>query len=125
MPCLIQRSDQAWRTSLRGWLCRIAHNLIVDYYRSQPDDGTVPLASHELVAEGNPADALREKVSRERLVSAVKRLTEFQQQVLVLRFREGLTVRETAAVMEKSVSAAESLQHRGLASLRRILEGGD
>lgn len=118
------RSDQAWRTSFRGWLYRIAHNLIVDHYRSQPDDGIVSLEGQELTAEGNPADVLRERLSRERLVSAVKRLTELQQQVLVLRFGEGLTARETATVMEKSVSAVESLQHRGLASLRRILEGG-
>lgn len=118
------QSDQPWRTSFQGWLYRIAHNLIVDHHRSQPDDPVVPLEPQDLAAEGNPSDALREKISRERLLSAVQELTSGQQEVLVLRFGEGLTARETAAVMEKSVSAVEALQHRGLASLRRILDGG-
>jgi RNA polymerase sigma-70 factor (ECF subfamily) len=118
------QSERPWRTSFRGWLYRIAHNLIVDHHRSQPDDPVVPLEDQEVRADGSPDDALREKASRERLLSAVRQLTPGQQQVLVLRFGEGLTARETAAVMEKSVSAVEALQHRGLASLRRILDGG-
>ncbi len=118
------RDQNSWQTSFRGWVYRIAHNLIVDHYRSQPDDLPVPLEAEEVTAEGNPEMALGEKVSRERLLWAVRQLTPGQQQVLVLRFGEGLTARETAAVMEKSVSAVEALQHRGLASLRRILDGG-
>ena len=118
------RADQAWRSSFSGWLYRIAHNLVVDHYRRNPEEGEAPLDGQELATEGTPADALREKASRERLLSAVQRLTQLQQQVLVLRFGEGLTSRETAEVMDKSISAVEALQHRGLVSLRRILEGG-
>jgi RNA polymerase sigma-70 factor (ECF subfamily) len=118
------QAQRAWRTSFRGWLYRIAHNLIVDHHRSEPDDPVLPLQEQEVRAEDNPDDALSEKAARKRLLSAVRQLTPGQQQVLVLRFGEGLTARETAAVMEKSVSAVEALQHRGLASLRRILGGG-
>jgi len=117
------RSERAWRTSFRGWLYRIAHNLIVDHHRGEPDEALVPLVGWEVRGEGDPDEALREKTSRQRLASALRHLTSGQQQVLVLRFGEGLTARETAAVMEKSVSAVEGLQHRGLASLRRILDG--
>ncbi len=119
------QSERAWRSSFTGWLYRIAHNLIVDHHRSQPAGGMVPLEGQALAAEGNPADTLGDKLSREGLMSAVKQLTELQQQVLVLRFGEGLTAPETAAVIEKSVSAVEALQHRGLVSLRRLLEEGE
>ena len=119
------QAESAWRTSFTGWLYRIAHNLIVDYHRGQPGGVVVPLDGQELAAGGNPADTLGNKLSRERLISAVKLLTELQQQVLVLRFGEGLTARETAAVMKKSVSAVEALQHRGLVSLRRMLQEGE
>ncbi|MEA3377299.1 MAG: sigma-70 family RNA polymerase sigma factor [Chloroflexota bacterium] len=118
------QSERAWRTSFRGWLYRIAHNLIVDHHRSRPDEPVVPLEGQEVSSEGDPEEALSERVSRKRLLSAVRQLTPGQQQVLVLRFGEGLTARETAAVMEKSVSAVEALQHRGLAALRRVLKGG-
>jgi RNA polymerase sigma-70 factor (ECF subfamily) len=119
------RSHQAWRTSFRGWLYRIAHNLIVDHHRRQPDDPVLQLEEGRVAAGEDPADALREKASRERLLSAVQELTADQQQVLVLRFGEGLTAREVAKVMGKSVGAVESLQHRGLASLRRRLGEGE
>src|SRR5512137_2933889 len=29
------RDDRTWTTSLQGWLYRIAHNLVVDYFRRQ------------------------------------------------------------------------------------------
>ena len=59
----------------------------------------------------------------ERLISAVKGRTELQQEVLVLRFGERLTARQTAAVMEKNVSVVERLQRQGLESLRRTVLG--
>jgi RNA polymerase sigma-70 factor (ECF subfamily) len=118
------RSQRAWRKSFRGWLYRIAHNLVVDQYRRQPDD-LLELEEGRLVGGREPADVLREKASRERLLAAVQELTAGQQQVLVLRFGEGLTAREVAKVMGRSVSAVESLQHRGLEALRRRLGEGE
>ncbi|MGD8997610.1 MAG: sigma-70 family RNA polymerase sigma factor [Anaerolineae bacterium] len=115
------RSRQAWRTSFQGWLYRIAHNIIVDHHRRQPDEPVLQLEDDWLAGGRDPADVLREKISCERLLAAVQELTADQQQVLVLRFGEGLTAREVAGVMQKSVSAVEALQHRGLTSLRRRL----
>ncbi len=49
-------------------------------------------------------------------------LTPDQQQVLALRFGEGMTAREVAEIVDKTVGAVEALQHRALAALRRIME---
>ena len=54
-----------------------------------------------------------------------RRLTPEQQEVLTLRFGEGLTAAETAQIMNKSTGAVEALQHRAVASLRRILAGDE
>jgi RNA polymerase sigma-70 factor (ECF subfamily) len=116
----IQR-DRAWRISFRAWLYRIAHNVVVDYRRGQPDEPILQLDEDRRAAGDDPAAELRDKLSRERLLAAVQDLTDDQQQVLVLRFGEGLTARQVAEVMGKSVSAVEALQYRGLASLRRRL----
>jgi RNA polymerase sigma-70 factor (ECF subfamily) len=40
----------------------------------------------------------------------------------MLKFFQGLSNEEIAAVLEKPVGAVKSLQHRGLKSMRRILE---
>ena len=116
------RSQRFWHTSFQAWLYRIAHNLVVDHYRRQPSEPVVPLDIVPLVSEENdPADAAEQTLSRERLRAMIAHLTPDQQQVLLLRFGEGLTARETAQVLQKTTRAVEALQHRALAALRRAL----
>jgi RNA polymerase sigma-70 factor (ECF subfamily) len=116
------QAERFWHTSFRGWLYRIAHNLLVDHYRKQPPTPTLML-DERLVADQEDLDsAVAERLSHQRLRSAISRLTSNQQQVLALRFGERLTAREVSELMGKSVSAIEALQHRALAALRRILE---
>jgi RNA polymerase sigma-70 factor (ECF subfamily) len=43
--------------------------------------------------------------------------------VLLLKFAAGLSNQEVGRVLGKPVTAVKSLQHRGLAALRRLLEG--
>ena len=115
------QAERFWHTSFRAWLYRIAHNLLVDHYRKQPPTPMLTL-DERLVADQDDLDsAVAERLSHQRLRSAISRLTSDQQQVLALRFGEQLTAREVSEVMGKSVSAIEALQHRGLAALRRIL----
>jgi RNA polymerase sigma-70 factor (ECF subfamily) len=40
----------------------------------------------------------------------------------MLRFVEGLSIAETAQIMQKSEGAVKALQHRSLESLRRYLQ---
>ena len=115
------QSEQFWHTSFRRWLYRIAHNLLVDHYRRQPPVPMLALDEQLVAAQGDPDSALAEKLSRQDLLAAISQLTPDQQQVLVLRFGEGLAAREVAEIMGKSVGAVELLQHRALTALRRIL----
>jgi RNA polymerase sigma-70 factor (ECF subfamily) len=115
------QSEQFWHTSFRGWLYRIARNLAVDHYRKQPPVPMLALDEQLVAAQGDPDSALAEKLSHQDLLAAISQLTPDQQQVLVLRFGEGLAAREVAEVMGKSVGAVEMLQHRALTALRRIL----
>jgi RNA polymerase sigma-70 factor (ECF subfamily) len=115
------QNERAWRDSFTAWLYRIAHNLVVDTYRRQPPP---PLSLDEAPAqtEGeDPAEAMEEAFDRQRLQAAIQRLTPDQQQVLALRFGEGLTARESADIMRKTTGAIEALQRRALAALRRIV----
>ncbi len=117
------RNDQGWRESFSAWLYRIAHNLVVDHYRSLPAEADRLV---ETSMEGDSGDLVADvegKAARERLRRATRRLTPEQQEVLALRFGEGLTSAETARILNKSTGAVEALQHRAVASLRRILGG--
>ena len=116
------RSGHSWRTSFRAWIYRIAHNLVVDHHRRKPPESDLALDERQIVVDDDPISAVATKLSHQRLRVAIRRLTVDQQQVLALRFGEGMTAREAAQVIGKSVGAVEALQHRALAALRRILE---
>jgi RNA polymerase sigma-70 factor (ECF subfamily) len=116
------QSERFWHTSFQAWLYRIAHNLVADHYRRQPSATELELDERLVAAEDDPVAAVAERFSHRRLRAAISRLTSDQQQVLALRFGEGMTAREVARVMDKSVGAIEALQHRALAALRRVLE---
>jgi RNA polymerase sigma-70 factor (ECF subfamily) len=116
------QAEQFWQASFQAWLYRIAHNLVVDHYRRGGQATELTLDERLMAAKDDPASVVTERLSRQRLRAAISRLTPDQQQVLALRFGEGLTAREAAEIAGKSVGAIEALQHRALAALRRILE---
>lgn len=106
---------------LRAWFYRAAHNLVVDYYRRQQHRQHLPLQEEVLAAPENPAAAAEVAVEAARVRQALQQLTADQQQVLALKFLQGLSNEEVAAVMEKPVGAVKALQHRGLKALQRQL----
>ena len=59
----------------------------------------------------------------EQLVSATKRLTAAQREVISLRFAGELSVAQVAKVMGKSQGAVKALQHSAVVALRKALSG--
>ena len=117
------RNEKAWKDSFVGWLYRIAHNLVVDHYRRQPPVPSGTLDESLVAQDGDPLLTAEHALASEHLRAAIGRLTQDQQQVLTLRFGEGLTAAKTAQILDKTTGAVEALQHRALAALRRILTG--
>jgi RNA polymerase sigma-70 factor (ECF subfamily) len=115
------RSSKAWRTSFSGWLYRIAHNLVVDYFRSGRQDKQVELDEWSLVSGDHPAEDAERTLREERLRSAIGHLTDEQGMVISLKFLEGMSNAEVAVLIGKSEGAVKSLQFRGLAALRRLI----
>lgn len=111
-----------WRgTPLLAWLYRIAHNVTADHRKAS--------AKRALRQSDEPAEELPEREdrlgaldARRDMLSAIRALTEEQQQVIILRFYQGMSNAEVAKVMSKPEGAVKALQSRGLRSLRRVLE---
>jgi RNA polymerase sigma-70 factor (ECF subfamily) len=106
---------------LQAYLYRITHNLITDLYRREPPPALE--LNEGLIADENPGPAgqVSQLQQTERVRLALRMLTPEQRQVVVLRFLEGWTTQEIARSMDKSLGAVKALQHRGVASLQRIL----
>ncbi len=114
------QDDRTWTTSLQGWLYRIAHNLVVDHFRRQAKrEG--PELDERWMAADNPTTSFEGLFYSNRLRTAMRFLTEEQQQVIILKFGEGLSNAEVAEVLGKTEGATKALQHRGLAALRRVV----
>ena len=112
---------QGPQTSLKGWLIATASNVANDHLRRRyrrPTEAlseTMPDGGQSIAAEVD----LREQNRAVR--TAYTQLTSDQQDVLALRFGQGYSLEETAALMRKKVNAVKALQFRALASLQRFI----
>jgi RNA polymerase sigma-70 factor (ECF subfamily) len=106
---------------LKAYLYRITHNLITDLYRREPPP-SLELDEDRMGEEnGDPSLIVSDLQDADIVRKALKLLSPEQRQVIVLRFLEGWTSQEIAHSMDKSLGAVKALQHRGIASLQRIL----
>ena len=107
----------------RAWLYRIAHNLLIDYFRKMNHQTTVPIdAIEEQGTNDGPEQTIEQILLTERLQVALMSLEPTQCEVVTLRFLAGLSLQETALTLGKTEAAIKALQHRGLSGLRRALE---
>ena len=106
-----------------SWLYRIAHNLVIDYRRRKRPDALVNVDENpEAVTPHSPERILEEVQSLENLSDAIRELNDDEQQVIVLRYIEGLSHDEVAAIIGKSNEASRVIQHRALARLHGLLK---
>jgi RNA polymerase sigma-70 factor (ECF subfamily) len=114
--------------SFRGWIFTIARHDLADRWRAASRRVVEPVA--ELPEDSGAPDEVELAVEHRLDVASVAAcltvLTEDQRDVILLRFASGLSLVETGEVLGKPLTAVKSLQHRGLAALRRAMaaEGG-
>ena len=104
----------------RAWLYRIAFARVVDFHRKQGRRIQQPLDTVNPVSDVDLEAVVATRLAVERLAELLPRLTEEQQNVIVLRFIEGYSIEETAGFVDKTEGAVKALQHRALRSLARI-----
>jgi len=110
------------RQSVRAWLFQVARNEIYRHYgKTEP----LPIetldqwfASDDKTPEENLLEDDRRQATRE----AIRMLSSDQQEVLLLRFDQQLSLQETADIMDKNVNTVKTLQHRALLKLRQIVK---
>jgi RNA polymerase sigma-70 factor, ECF subfamily len=109
-----------------AWFVTIARNLVLDHVKSGRNRYEVvsgePLEPS--VGIEGPEPAVLRRLSAEELLRCVRQLPPDQQECVVLRFLQGLSVAETAAVMSRNVGAVKALQHRALRRLAGSLPEG-
>ncbi|MEW6189182.1 MAG: sigma-70 family RNA polymerase sigma factor [Actinomycetota bacterium] len=115
----------SWRgVPFSSWLFRIARNLMIDYYRTRSRSTMIPVSDRiQTIDREDPEEIAIRKFSYEKLYAAISRLTEEQQEVIILKFFMNLSNAGIARTLNKTEGAIKALQHRALHSLYRILKG--
>jgi RNA polymerase sigma-70 factor (ECF subfamily) len=132
------RAMRAIGTSFRGgssdfvaWVVRIARNRFLDHVKSGRVRWEVAVENVPVtIATVNPEHDVLATIEGIDLRRALTRLTEEQQEVVLLRFLQGLQISEVATITGRSEGAVKALQFRALRSLQKILAdeglvGGD
>lgn len=116
------RQGKGPRDSLRGWLFRVARHQIYDHYgRGKRFTETVLEEWLPMPDEDAPEAQFIRTMNIETARRAVLQLTDDQQEVLILRFGQMLSLQETADIMGKQVNTIKQLQLRALRALERVL----
>ena len=109
-----------------AWLQRVARNKVVDYQRrvlKYPAVALDEMLDSPFDADPvTPEKALMEQEEVELLRAHLSTLPELQQQVLRLRFGDGLRTKEIASRLHKSDGAIRSLLLRSLNLLRNLYD---
>jgi len=108
-----------------SWLYKIAKNTIIDYYKKKKEVILdKPIEDLKLIKDGkfSSLEIIEQKERAKIIHQAIMQLSEEQQEVITLKFIEGLSNKEIAQLMQKSEEAIRALQYRGLKALREKLK---
>lgn len=110
-----------------SWLFRIAHNQVVDYFRVSNKRSWVTLDEAAVKTDSGVSveSEIDLMVDTKMLKDAMSRLSSEQQDVLILKFVNGLSNNEVAQIFGRTEGAIKSLQHRALKNLKKILKVKD
>ena len=106
-----------------AWLITIARNIVADHYKSgrfRLEVSTADMLDADRATDG-PENEVLEGITNVTLLEAVKKLNGEQQECVVLRFLQGMSVLETAQAMGKTEGAIKALQYRAVRTLGRML----
>jgi len=109
-----------------AWLMTIARNLATDHFkagRTRLELTTEDMGLHDDATEG-PEGTVLAGLTNEILLQALTELAPEQRDCLVMRFLQGMSIAETAAVLGRSDGAVKQLQLRGVRNLAKLMPEG-
>ena len=115
------------QANLPSWITRIAHNLIIDFYRQDKsdttvssDDETVDILNSKDLTEGNIEDYLVDSQINKDIHRIIGALPESQREVLDMRFFRDMSFKEIAEATGVSINTALGRMRYALINMRRI-----
>src|SRR5947209_2321600 len=110
--------------ALRSFVFTIAHHKMVDDVRRRSRRGDTAAYDPQTDprVEASAETEAMTSLGDQQVDALLSTLSPDQREVVLLRVVADLSLEQTAAVLGKRVGAVKALQHRALASLRRLIE---
>ena len=115
-----------------AWISRIAHNLIIDYYRQEKSENLqssdltdIDVLNRKELCEETIEDILITNQIRTDVKYLIEELPELQREVLKMRYYQGLSFKEIAEVTGVSINTALGRMRYAILNLRRIAQEKD
>lgn len=112
-----------------AWISRIAHNLIIDFYRQEKnealvsaDDDAVDILNRKDLSEINIEDCMVSEQIHEDVRRIIDALPENQREVLMMRYYRDMSFKEIAEATDVSINTALGRMRYAILNMRRIAE---
>ena len=112
-----------------AWITRIAHNLIIDYYRQvraenlqSTDDTDTNILNHKDLADVTVEDTLITTQIHNDVRKLIKALPASQREVLVMRYYRNMSFKEIADTTGVSINTALGRMRYAILNMRRLAE---
>ena len=113
-----------------AWVNRIAHNLIIDYFRNERNENTVSnddfeeydLFNNQKFSEYTIEDRIVKDQTLQDIQKLVGTLPESQREVVLMRYYDGLSFKEIADKTNVSINTALGRMRYALLNIRKIAE---
>lgn len=110
-----------------AWISRIAHNLIIDYFRQDKDDVSAScedtgILNNTRFSEGTIEDEMVKSQIKTDIRKIIRNLPENQREVLIMRYYKNLSFKEIAEVTGVSINTALGRMRYALINMRRIAQ---
>ena len=111
------------------WIYRIAHNLIIDYYRQERSENTQSCDSEEVdilnrkdLSESTIEDFMISEQIQKDIRHLVDALPESQREVLKMRYYKDMSFKEIAEATNVSINTALGRMRYAILNMRKIAE---
>lgn len=113
----------------KAWITRIAHNLIIDYFRQERSENTISNDEVEMDLFNNIKlcdGTIEDNMVRGQILADVKKLIkhlpESQREVLEMRYYQDLSFKEIADLTGVSINTALGRMRYAILNMRRMAE---
>ena len=112
-----------------AWISRIAHNLIIDFFRQEKSDNYIvsdnenmDIFNRKELSEGTIEDAIVHNQIEADIRRLIKALPNSQREVLIMRYYKNMSFKEIADATQVSINTALGRMRYALLNIRKMAE---